>query len=259
MQNIRYELAADVARVTLHRPEQLNALSKDLHAELREALTRASTEARALLLTGAGRGFCVGQDLSERRFGPDGERPDLELSIETVYKPLILQLRSLPIPTVCAVNGVAAGAGVSLALACDAVLAARSATFILAFVKIGLMPDSGSTFFLPRVIGHARAMRLAMTGEPLTAEAALAWGMIWEVCEDGQLATEAFALAARMAAGPRQAYLRIRQAMDRSGANDLAAQLDLERESIGALGRSDDYREGVEAFKAKRPPRFSGR
>lgn len=258
MQHIRYEVQDRVAQITLDRPAQLNSLCVPMHEELRECLARAQDEARALLLTGSGRGFCAGQDLSERRTAPGGERPDLARSIETWYKPLILQMRSLRIPTVCAVNGVAAGAGVSLALSCDMVLAARSARFILAFVKIGLMPDSGGTFFLPRLIGHARAAGLAMGGEPLGAEKAREWGLIWDCVEDDHLQDEAQALARRMADGPRQAYLRIREALDRSSANSLEAQLDLERDFIAGLGRSDDYREGVEAFMQKRPPDFRG-
>lgn len=258
MQHLHYELQDQVARITLNRPDQLNALCAPLHAELRECLARAEGEARALLLTGAGRGFCTGQDLSERRPGPNGERPDLWRSIETVYKPLILQLRSLRIPTVCAVNGVAAGAGVSIALACDMVLAARSARFIMAFVKIGLMPDSGATFFLPRLIGHARAAGLAMSGEPLGAEKARDWGMIWDCVDDDRLMAEAQALAQRMAVGPRLAYLRIRESLEKSTANGLQAQLELERDFMGELGRSDDYGEGVAAFAQKRAPQFTG-
>jgi len=160
---------------------------------------------------------------------------------------------------VCAVNGVAAGAGVSLALAHDVVLAARSARFLLAFVKIGLMPDSGATFFLPRLIGHARATALAMTGEAISAEKAASWGMIWECVEDDCLQDDAMQIARRMAAGPRLAYLRMRKALERSGANSIEQQLDLEREFIGELGRTDDYLEGVAAFKEKRQPRFGGR
>lgn len=258
MQYIRYELREQVACITLNRPDQLNALCAPMHAELREALDRAQEEARALLLTGSGRGFCAGQDLSERRTPPGGQRPDLARSIETNYKPLILKLRGMRVPTVCAVNGIAAGAGVSLALACDAVLAARSARFILAFVRIGLMPDSGSTFFLPRLIGGGRAARLAMTGEPLAAETARDWGMIWDCVDDERLPQEAFDAAARMACGPRLAYLAIREALDRSSGSALLNQLDYERDAIGALGRSSDYGEGVEAFAEKRSPRFTG-
>lgn len=259
MQHIRYELQNGVATITLNRPAQLNALSAQMNAELRDALARArDEEARAMLLTAAGRGFCTGPDLSERRTGPGGERPDLSRSIDTVYKPLILQLRSLPMPTVCAVNGVAAGAGVSLALACDMVLAASSARFVLAFVRVGLMPDSGATFFLPRLLGHARAAGLAMTGEPLSAEKALQWGLIWDCFDDERLQEEAQAMARRMAEGPRQAYLRMREALQRSASNSLEQQLDLERDFVGELGRSEDYREGVEAFLEKRPARFRG-
>jgi len=258
MEHVRYEMNGGVARITLDRPQQLNALNAGLHAELRSCLARAENEARALLLTGAGRGFCAGQDLSERRGSPAGERPDLRRSIETIYKPLILQLRSLKLPTVCAVNGIAAGAGVSLALACDMVLAARSARFMLAFTKIGLMPDTGATFFLPRLLGHARAAGLAMTGEPLDASVAKQFGLIWDCVEDGQLVDAAGTLAERLAAGPRLAYLRIRQALDESHAHTLVQQLDLERDLLGELGRSDDYGEGVRAFLEKRPPRFNG-
>jgi 2-(1,2-epoxy-1,2-dihydrophenyl)acetyl-CoA isomerase len=259
MNHIRYALEGNVAVVTLDRPGQLNALSAEMHVELRESLERAQQEGKALLITGSGKAFCAGQDLSERRIGPNGERPDLRKSIETRYKPLILQLRSMRIPTVCAVNGVAAGAGASIAMACDMVLAARSARFILAFVKIGLLPDSGSTFFLPRLIGHARASGLAMTGDALGAEKAAAWGLIWDCVDDDQLVEKALSVAQRMASGPTQAYLRIRAALEGATQRSLVEQIDLERDYLGELGMTDDYREGVEAFMQNRDPRFVGR
>ncbi len=262
-ETLRFELAGGVATITLSRPERLNAFTRRMHEELREALAevrsgRAEGRIRALLLTGAGRAFCAGQDLDERRPNPDGSPPDLGASIEHNYKPLVLALRALEMPVIAAVNGVAAGAGASLALACDLVVAARSASFIQAFSKLGLVPDTGGSWILPRLLGPARAMGLALLGERLSAEQAAEWGLIWQCVDDDALLPSATALAARLAAGPTLGYARTKQCIWASSGNDFETQLDLERDLMRELGRSDDYREGVAAFKEKRAARFTG-
>ncbi|ACL60366.1 2-(1,2-epoxy-1,2-dihydrophenyl)acetyl-CoA isomerase PaaG [Methylobacterium nodulans] len=246
--------------ITLNRPERLNAFNPAMHAALRQALDAAAADesCRALILTGAGRGFCAGQDLSDRDFRA-GEIPDLSATLDTLYNPLVRQLRDLPMPVVCAVNGVAAGAGANIALACDIVLAARSARFIQAFARIGLVPDSGGTWLLPRLVGRARARALALLAEPVPAPQAEAWGMIWRAVEDESLMAEAHQLAAHLAVQPTAGLALIKQALDAAETNDLDAQLDLERDLQGRAGRSPDYAEGVAAFLEKRPPRFSGR
>lgn len=256
---IQYGVASRIARLTLNRPERLNAFNAAMHGELRDALSRVAADgARVLVLTGAGRGFCAGQDLGERQPSPDGGRPDLGDSIERNYKPLVLALRALPVPTVAAVNGVAAGAGASLALACDLVVAARSAAFIQAFAKIGLVPDSGATWFLPRLAGQARAAGLAMLGERLDAATAADWGLIWRCVDDAEFPAAVNRLATELAAGPTRALLRTREALEASWSRPLAAQLDLERDFQRELGYTGDYAEGVAAFAAKRAPRFTG-
>ncbi|NLH83447.1 MAG: 2-(1,2-epoxy-1,2-dihydrophenyl)acetyl-CoA isomerase [Phyllobacteriaceae bacterium] len=243
--------------VTLNRPDRLNAFDEAMHRALAAALEGAKDPAiRAVLLTGAGRGFCAGQDLGDRL--TNGAAPDLGATIEAFYNPLIRRIRALDKPVVCAVNGVAAGAGANLALACDVVLAARSAKFIQAFAKIGLVPDSGGTWFLPRLVGEARAKGLALLGEPVGAEQAAAWGMIWKAVDDVVLMDEARALAARLADGPTRGLALIKQALNASPANGLDAQLDLERDLQRRAGRTPDYAEGVRAFMEKRSPRFSG-
>ncbi|MCG5238583.1 2-(1,2-epoxy-1,2-dihydrophenyl)acetyl-CoA isomerase PaaG [Azospirillum doebereinerae] len=254
-------IAGGVATVTLNRPDRLNSFTAAMHAELREALAEAREDAsvRCLLLTGSGRGFCAGQDLSDRAVAPGAQGPDLGVSIETNYNPLVRSLRDLPMPVVCAVNGVAAGAGANLALACDIVLAARSASFIQAFCKIGLIPDSGGTWTLPRLVGHARAKGLAMLGEKLSAEQAEAWGMIWKVVDDERLMDEAGALARHLATQPTRGLALTKQALNAASTNDLDTQLDLERDLQREAGRTEDYREGVAAFVAKRAPNFEGR
>lgn len=257
-QNILYENDGAVARITLNRPERLNSFTAAMHGELRDALADARERARVLVLTGAGRGFCAGQDLSDRAVAADTERPDLGASIENHYKPLVLGLRELPMPVICGVNGVAAGAGANIALACDIVIAARSATFIQAFCKLGLVPDSGGTYFLPRLVGQARAMGLALLGDKLSAEQAEAWGLIWKCVDDDQLAAETEKLAQHFANAPTRGLARTKQAIYASG-NSLAQQLDLERDFQRELGYGDDYREGVAAFTEKRAPRFTGR
>ncbi|HSV16820.1 MAG TPA: 2-(1,2-epoxy-1,2-dihydrophenyl)acetyl-CoA isomerase PaaG [Casimicrobiaceae bacterium] len=260
-EQIDYRCADGVARITLNRPDRLNSFTTQMHAEVREALhaVRADASARVLLITGAGRAFCAGQDLSDRAVAPGGDPVDLGASIENNYKPLVLGLRALPLPVVCAVNGVAAGAGANVALACDLVIAARSAAFIQAFARIGLVPDSGGTFFLPRLVGTARAMGLALLGDKLSAEQAAAWGLIWQCVDDAELPAAVERLVAQLAQAPTRGLAAIKRALHASADNTLETQLDLERDVQRELGYSDDYREGVAAFLAKRPPRFTGR
>jgi 2-(1,2-epoxy-1,2-dihydrophenyl)acetyl-CoA isomerase len=251
---ILVESFAGYRRITLNRPERLNALTVEMAAALHAALDEAEADrsCRALLLTGAGRGFCAGQDLNEIV----GAAPsDLTRLLEH-YHPLILKIRALPIPVVCAVNGVAAGAGANLALACDIVLAARSASFVQAFARIGLIPDCGGTWFLPRLIGTARARALAMLAEPLPAGTAAEWGLIWRMVEDEKLADEAEALAVRLASQASTALALTKRALDASGNNTLDRQLDLEGELQLEAGKSPDHAEGVRAFLEKRAPVF---
>jgi len=258
-QTILYDVAGRVARLTLNRPERLNSFNAVMHAEVRDALGRVSGDgARVLVLTGAGRGFCAGQDLGERQAAPDAARPDLGESIERNYKPLVLALSSLPVPTIAAVNGVAAGAGASIALACDLVVAAKSAAFIQAFSRLGLVPDAGATWQLPRLVGRARALGLAMLGERLSAEQAAAWGLIWRCVEDADFPGHVARLAEDLAVAPTRGLVRTREAILASATQTLAVQLDLERDFQRELGYSSDYAEGVAAFAEKRVPRFTG-
>src|SRR5512134_2412540 len=260
-QHLLFDSSEGIARITLNRPERLNSFTDAMHAELRDALDRVEVDSklRVLLLTGAGRGFCAGQDLSDRAVAPGAQPADLGASIERNYRPLILTLRRLPMPVVCAVNGVAAGAGANIALACDIVVAAKSASFVQAFCKIGLVPDSGGTYFLPRLVGTARAMGLALLGDKLSAEDAERWGLIWRCVDDAQLMDEARALARQLGAGPTKGYADIKRAIYAAATNTLDAQLDLERDLQRELGKSADYREGVQAFLEKRAPKFTGR
>lgn len=260
-EQIRFESRDGIARITLNRPDRLNSFTTQMHGELRDALSRvaASGDARVLLLTGEGRGFCAGQDLSDRAVAPGGAPVDLGASIEENYRPLVLGLRNLALPVVCAVNGVAAGAGANIALACDIVIACKSASFIQAFCRIGLVPDSGGTFVLPRLVGAARAMGLAMLGDKLSAEQAAQWGLIWKCVDDTDLAPTANALLAQLAQAPTGGLAAIKRALHASADNTLEQQLDVERDAQRELGLSADYREGVAAFLEKRPPRFTGR
>jgi 2-(1,2-epoxy-1,2-dihydrophenyl)acetyl-CoA isomerase len=260
-QTILFEIDGGVARLTLNRPERLNSFTAEMHGEVAEALNEVERDPaiRALLLTGAGRGFCAGQDLGDRAVTPGDAPPDLGDSVERYYTPLIRRLAGLPKPVVCAVNGVAAGAGANIALACDIVIAARSAKFIQSFANIGLIPDSGGTWVLPRLIGQARALGLALTGEPLSADKAEQWGMIWRCVDDEDLEAESLAIARKFATGPTRGLAATKALIRGSSLNSLDDQLDLERDAMRELGFSDDYREGVAAFLAKRAPAFTGR
>lgn len=249
-----------VTRLTLNRPDRLNAFTVEMHAAFAEALDAAAEDrgCRAILITGAGRGFCAGQDLSDRAVAPGAEKRDLGESLELRYNPLVRRLRAMKKPIVVAVNGVAAGAGANLALHGDIVLAGKSAKFIQSFAKIGLLPDSGGTWTLTRLIGEARAKALAILGEPVSAEQAVAWGLIWKAVEDEKLMAEAQALAEHLAAQPTCAIAEIKSAIHAAATNSLDTQLDLERDAQRRLGYSDDYAEGVAAFLEKRVPNFKG-
>ncbi|MGQ4593551.1 2-(1,2-epoxy-1,2-dihydrophenyl)acetyl-CoA isomerase PaaG [Raoultella ornithinolytica] len=255
------EVEQGVMTITLNRPDRLNSFNDLMHQQLAACLTQAERDenVRCLLITGVGRGFCAGQDLNDRNVDPSGPAPDLGLSVERFYNPLVRRLAALPKPVIAAVNGVAAGAGATLALGCDIVLAARSANFVMAFSKLGLVPDCGGSWFLPRVAGRARAMGLALLGEKLSAEQAAQWGMIWQLVEDAELADTSRQLARHLATQPTFGLGLIKKALQASETNGLDAQLDLERDYQRLAGRSDDYREGVSAFLAKRPPQFSGK
>jgi len=247
--------------VTLNRPQRLNAFNEAMHAALAAALDAAERDAncRALLLTGNGRAFCAGQDLADRLAKPGEPAPVLGGTLERHYNPLIRRLRALPIPVVAAVNGVAAGAGANIALACDIVLADRSASFVQSFAKVGLIPDSGGTWNLPRLVGPARAHGLALLGEHLPADKAEQWGLIWKAVDDEALMAEAGNLCTHFAAAPTFGLSLIKRALDAAWDNDLSAQLDLERDLQREASLSPDYAEGVRAFMHKRAPVFTGR
>lgn len=253
---IRYHCEDDIATITLNQPKTLNAFTGTMRRELIEALLEASDSARAIVLTGTGRGFCAGQDL-----GDLGRPESVNLGnlLTEEYHPVIKALAEAPVPTICAVNGIAAGAGANLALSADVVIAARSASFLEAFARIGLMPDAGGTYWLPRLVGPARAMGMCLFADSLPAETAAEWGMIWEVVDDDLLETRTGELARRLADGPTRAYKAIKQALRDSSGNSLDRQLALEARLQADAGRSRDFMEGVLAFKEKRKAAFEGR
>ena len=256
-ESIQVESADGIARITLNRPDRLNSFTAAMHAELREALSGLGN-ARVIILTGAGRGFCAGQDLNDRNVAP-GEKVDLGETVERDWNPLVRMIADLPQPVIAGVNGVAAGAGASLALACDLVIAGRSARFIQSFAAIGLVPDTGGSWHLTRHLGQARTLGLAMTGEPLSAELAEQWGLIWKCVDDDSLGAEVDAVAARLAAMPPLGLAAIKRMIRTSWDRTLDEELDLQRDEMRRLGFTEDYREGVAAFLEKRKPTFTGR
>jgi 2-(1,2-epoxy-1,2-dihydrophenyl)acetyl-CoA isomerase len=257
---ILFSVDGGIARLTLNRPDKLNSFNTQMHVEVRDALaTLPGSGARVLVLTGAGRGFCAGQDLGDRAVAPGAAAVDLGESIDKYYKPLVLALQGLPMPVIAAVNGVAAGAGANIALACDIVIAAHCASFVQAFSKLGLLPDSGGTWTLPRLVGQARSLGLTLLGEKLPAETAAAWGMIWQCVADAELGSTVDALARRLAEAPTRGLAWTKAAIRGGWQRTLAEQLDVERDAQRELGRSADYAEGVAAFIEKRIPRFTGR
>ncbi len=259
-ESILFEITNGIARLTLNRPDKLNSFTAAMHLEVQHALEQIKAEktVRVMVLTGAGRGFCAGQDLSDRAVAPGDAAVDLGESIDKYYGPLVLALRAMPFPVICAVNGVAAGAGANLCLACDIVIAAKSASFVEVFCKLGLIPDTGGTYFLPRLIGTARATGLAMLGNKLSAEQAEQWGLIWKCVDDAEFAAAVDNMAQHFASAPTLGLARTKQALQASSANTLPQQLNLERDFMRELGSSRDYREGVSAFIEKRPAQFKG-
>jgi 2-(1,2-epoxy-1,2-dihydrophenyl)acetyl-CoA isomerase len=257
---ILFEITGRVGRLTFNRPDRLNSFTTAMHAEVRDAIGRlVPGGARVLVLRGAGRGFCAGQDLNDRAVAPGSRPVDLGESIERNYKPLMLALRALPMPVIAAVNGVAAGAGANIALACDIVIAARSASFIQSFSKLGLVPDSGGTWTLPHLAGNARALGLALLGDKLPAAQAAEWGLIWRCVDDAEFDVAVDDTAAQLAAGPTRGLAATKQAIHAAWGLPFEAALDNERDWQRELGASSDYAEGVAAFGAKRAARFTGR
>ncbi|KXB29815.1 enoyl-CoA hydratase [Dechloromonas denitrificans] len=260
-ETITFTVDAGIARLTLNRPDKLNSFNTEMHAELRVALDHIqdNKNIRVLVLSGAGRAFCAGQDLADRAMQMvDGKMPDIGNVVEANYKPLVLRLQNLRVPTIAAVNGIAAGAGASVALACDLVVATKSASFLQAFSKIGLIPDTGGTWFLPQRVGMARAMGLALLADKLSAEKAADWGLIWQCVEDAEFAAAVDALAKQLSTAPTKALVRTRQAMHAAPGHTLEQQLSMEGGFMRELGWSPDYAEGVAAFMAKRAPNFTG-
>ena len=257
---ILFSVDGGIARLTLNRPDKLNSFNTQMHEEVRHALVHLpASGARVLVLTGAGRGFCAGQDLGDRALAPGAQSIDLGDAIEKHYKPLVLALHALPLPVIAAVNGVAAGAGANIALACDLVIAAHSASFVQAFSKLGLLPDAGGTWILPRLVGNARALGLTLLGNKLPAEQAAAWGMIWQCVPDAELAATVDTLAKALAVAPTRGLAWTKAAIRGGWQHTFAEQLDIERDAQRELGRSADFAEGVTAFLEKRTPRFTGR
>ena len=255
-QTILLEQKGHVARITLNRPDRLNSFTRQMHQELAAALD-ASKDSRVIVITGAGRGFCAGQDLNDRSVAP-GEAIDLGETVEASWNPLIRRLASMPQPVIARVNGVAAGAGANIALACDLVVAGASAKFIQSFAALGLIPDSGGSWHLPRLVGQARALGLALTGEPLPAQTAADWGLIWKCVPDEDLESTVDALAARLAGLPPLGLAAIKSIIRTTGERTLDQELDLQRDEMRRLGFTADYREGVAAFLEKRPATFTG-
>lgn len=257
-ESIIFEQDGPVARITLNRPDRLNSFTAAMHEELKAAIDEAH-DARVIILTGAGRGFCAGQDLNDRAVTTGDHPVDLGMTVETSWNPLIRKLTSLPQPVIAQVNGVAAGAGANIALACDLVVAGRSAKFIQSFSAIGLIPDSGGTWVLPRLVGHARAMGLALTGDPLPAEKAEEWGLIWKCVDDEALGAEVDAIASKLATLPPLGLAAIKQMIRSSWSHTLDQELNHQRDAMRRLGFTQDYREGVAAFLEKRQANFVGR
>lgn len=257
-ETILFDAADGVARITLNRPDRLNSFTRAMHGELRDALAKLG-DARVVVLTGSGRGFCAGQDLNDRAVSADSGPTDLGETVEQCWNPLVRTLAALPQPVIARVNGVAAGAGASIAMACDLVIAAKSAKFIQSFSALGLVPDTGGSWHLTRNVGQARAMGLALTGEPLSAEKAADWGMIWKCVDDEALDGEVDALAAKLASLPPLGLAAIKSMIRTSWGRTLDQELDLQRDEMRRLGFTDDYREGVAAFLEKRPATFKGR
>ena len=255
--SLQLEQADGIARITLNRPDRLNSFTRAMHGELRDALANLG-DVRVVILTGAGRGFCAGQDLNDRAVAP-GEAVDLGETVEECWNPLIRTLATLPQPVIARVNGVAAGAGANIALACDLVIAAKSAKFIQSFSALGLIPDSGGSWHLPRLVGQARALGLALTGEPLSAEKAADWGLIWKAVDDDGLDAEVDAVAVKLASLPPLGLGAIKRIVRTSWTRNLDEELDLQRDEMRRLGFTQDYREGVAAFLEKRPAKFEGR
>lgn len=259
-ETLLFEYRSGVGIVTLNRPDRLNSFNDAMHADLARVFDfmEAQPDLRGVVLTGAGRGFSAGQDQQERPPLPEGQTRDMGAALERFYRPLILRMRALPVPIVAIVNGVAAGSGVSVALACDVVIAVESARFIQAFSKLGLMPDAGSTYFMPRLIGTARAMGASLFGDAIGARQAESWGLIWQCIPDDELSATLDTVVRRLANGPTRAFGATKQAILASGGNTLDLQFDVERDLQRSLGLTDDYREGVASFTEKRRPVFKG-